>query len=148
MSSGRIEAPATGRQRWNAAVEERIAGAALDVFEQEPISPDKPAADAAGPGAAGTRMGLVSHVAPQLTGSGTVPYPGTHALRPLESGMVLSLETTMRHPQMGYVRLEDTVVVTDTGCEGYGVRPAAGTLLAVEKPAGCRGGPQRMGIDP
>ncbi len=65
-------------------------------------------------------MGLVSHEAPHLTGSGNVPYPGTHALRPLESGMVLSLETTMRHPQVGYVKLEDTVVVTDTGCEGYG----------------------------
>ncbi len=65
-------------------------------------------------------MGLVSHEAPHLTGSGNVPYPGTYTARPLQAGMVLSLETTMRHPQVGYVKLEDTVVVTDVGCEGYG----------------------------
>lgn len=65
-------------------------------------------------------MGLVQHEAPHLTGSGFVPYPGTHQGRPLEPGMVLSIETEVRHPEVGYVKLEDTVVVTADGHEAYG----------------------------
>jgi Xaa-Pro aminopeptidase len=34
--------------------------------------------------------------------------------------MVLSIETDLRNPDVGLVKLEDTVVVTDTGCEGFG----------------------------
>jgi Xaa-Pro aminopeptidase len=34
--------------------------------------------------------------------------------------MVVSIETTMLHPKRGFIKLEDTVVVTDTGCEGFG----------------------------
>jgi len=65
-------------------------------------------------------MGLVSHEAPHLTSTGPVPYPAMDADRPLESNMVISIETTMLHPRRGFIKLEDTVVVTDTGCQGFG----------------------------
>src|SRR5262249_36639607 len=31
-----------------------------------------------------------------------------------------SVETTLQHPQRGFIKLEDTVVVTDTGFDIYG----------------------------
>jgi Xaa-Pro aminopeptidase len=67
-------------------------------------------------------MGLVSHEAPRLTAKGPVPYDAYDADRPLESGMVVSVETTLQHPQRGFIKLEDTVVVTDTGIDIYGER--------------------------
>ena len=67
-------------------------------------------------------MGLVSHEAPRLTNSGPVPYDAYDADRPLEIGMVISVETTLQHPQRGFIKLEDTVVVTPTGAEVYGDR--------------------------
>jgi Xaa-Pro aminopeptidase len=65
-------------------------------------------------------MGLVSHEAPRLTERGPVPYRPEHRDKPLESGMVVSVETTLRHPARGFIKLEDTVVVTDSGHEIYG----------------------------
>jgi Xaa-Pro aminopeptidase len=65
-------------------------------------------------------MGLVSHEAPRLTATGPVPYDAYDASRPLEAGMVVSVETTLAHPQRGFIKLEDTVVVTDNGFEIYG----------------------------
>jgi Xaa-Pro aminopeptidase len=65
-------------------------------------------------------MGLVSHEAPRLTASGPVPYDDYDAHRPLETGMVISVETTMQHPKRGFIKLEDTVVVTDQGYDIYG----------------------------
>ena len=65
-------------------------------------------------------MGLVSHEAPRLMNGGPVPYPGYDIDRPLEAGMVLSIETTMNHPRRGLIKLEDTVLVTDTGAKGLG----------------------------
>jgi Xaa-Pro aminopeptidase len=65
-------------------------------------------------------MGLVSHEAPRLTASGPVPYDDYDAHRPLEAGMVVSVETTMQHPKRGFIKLEDTVVVTDKGHDIYG----------------------------
>jgi Xaa-Pro aminopeptidase len=65
-------------------------------------------------------MGLVSHEAPRLTTRGPVPYPAEDAERPLEAGTVVSVETTLMHPTRGFIKLEDTVVVTDTGHEVYG----------------------------
>jgi Xaa-Pro aminopeptidase len=65
-------------------------------------------------------MGLVSHEAPRLTATGPVPYDAYDASRPLEAGMVVSVETTLQHPQRGFIKLEDTVVVTDQGFEIYG----------------------------
>jgi Xaa-Pro aminopeptidase len=65
-------------------------------------------------------MGLISHEAPRLTTKAPVPYPADDADEPLQAGMVLSIETTLPHPKRGYIKLEDTVAVTATGCEGYG----------------------------
>jgi Xaa-Pro aminopeptidase len=83
------------------------------------------AARAAGPNAGCTDfvahgMGLVSHEVPFLmTGA---MYEGVDADRPLEAGMVLSVETTMLHPRRGFIKLEDTVAVTADGCEMFGDR--------------------------
>ncbi|HEY6992499.1 MAG TPA: Xaa-Pro peptidase family protein [Xanthobacteraceae bacterium] len=65
-------------------------------------------------------MGLVSHEAPRLTATGPVPYDAYDAGRPLEAGMVISVETTLQHPRRGFIKLEDTVVVTDAGFDIYG----------------------------
>jgi Xaa-Pro aminopeptidase len=67
-------------------------------------------------------MGLVSHEAPRLTNSGPVPYDAYDAERPLETGMVVSVETTLQHPERGFIKLEDTVVVTPAGFDIYGDR--------------------------
>jgi Xaa-Pro aminopeptidase len=63
-------------------------------------------------------MGLVSHEAPRLTAR--MGYDAYDAPRPLEAGMVISVETTLQHPKRGFIKLEDTVAVTDTGHEIYG----------------------------
>ncbi|MBX6424722.1 MAG: aminopeptidase P family protein [Variibacter sp.] len=65
-------------------------------------------------------MGLVSHEVPHLTATGPVPYSDEDARRPLESGMVISVETTIQHPRRGFIKLEDTVAVTETGHEVFG----------------------------
>jgi Xaa-Pro aminopeptidase len=65
-------------------------------------------------------MGLVSHEAPHLTNHGPVPYTDEDARRPLEAGMVISVETTLKHPSRGFIKLEDTVAVTETGFELFG----------------------------
>jgi len=67
-------------------------------------------------------MGLVSHEAPRLTNSGPVPYDAYDAPRPLETGMVVSVETTLQHPRRGFIKLEDTVIVQPNGFEVYGDR--------------------------
>jgi Xaa-Pro aminopeptidase len=67
-------------------------------------------------------MGLVSHEAPRLTSTGPVPYSGDDAEKPLEEGMVISIETTLHHPRRGFIKLEDTVAVTAHGHEAYGDR--------------------------
>jgi Xaa-Pro aminopeptidase len=67
-------------------------------------------------------MGLISHEAPRLTGAGPVPYPAYDADRPLAKGMVISIETTLQHPRRGYIKLEDTVAVTDDGWQAFGDR--------------------------
>ena len=67
-------------------------------------------------------MGLVSHEAPRLTNVGPVPYDNYDAKRPLEAGMVISVETTLQHPRRGFIKLEDTVVVQPNSFEVYGDR--------------------------
>lgn len=59
-------------------------------------------------------MGYVNHEAPHVE----LARPGDG--RKLAAGMVLSIETTLKNPEVGFVKLEDTVVVTDTGWEAYG----------------------------
>jgi Xaa-Pro aminopeptidase len=65
-------------------------------------------------------MGTIQHEAPHLDGTGVIAYPATYSNRPLRAGMVLSIETDLKNPDVGFVKLEDTVVVTESGCEGYG----------------------------
>jgi Xaa-Pro aminopeptidase len=65
-------------------------------------------------------MGLVSHEAPHLTNDGPVPYTDEDAHRPLEAGMVISVETTLKHPTRGFIKLEDTIAVTEQGFEIFG----------------------------
>lgn len=65
-------------------------------------------------------MGLVSHEAPRLMDSPRFSYDGYDKERPLEAGHVISIETTMAHPKRGFVKLEDTIIVTDNGYEAVG----------------------------
>ncbi|MDI7861652.1 Xaa-Pro peptidase family protein [Rhizobiaceae bacterium n13] len=67
-------------------------------------------------------MGLISHEAPFLMTNHPVTYEGVDASRPLETGMVLSVETTMLHPTRGFIKLEDTLAVTAEGYEMFGDR--------------------------
>ncbi|HKY10219.1 MAG TPA: Xaa-Pro peptidase family protein [Candidatus Binatia bacterium] len=63
-------------------------------------------------------MGLITHEAPRLAQQRA--YTGYDAERPLESNMVVSIETTMKHPRRGFIKLEDTVAVTGDGWQGFG----------------------------
>lgn len=56
-------------------------------------------------------IGMVSHEQPDLSASSP---------RPLEAGMVLSIETDFIHPEVGHVKIEDAVAVTESGCDGLG----------------------------
>lgn len=67
-------------------------------------------------------MGLISHEAPFLMTNHPVAYEGVDADKPLEAGMVISVETTMLHPKRGFIKLEDTVAVTADGHELMGAR--------------------------
>ena len=67
-------------------------------------------------------MGLITHETPFLMTNHPVAYDGVDALRKLEPGMVLSVETTMMHPRRGFIKLEDTVAITQTGYEMFGNR--------------------------
>jgi Xaa-Pro aminopeptidase len=65
-------------------------------------------------------MGIVSHEAPWLMSNAVPTYPAYHADRPLEAGMVVSIETELHHTRRGFIKLEDTLVVTDGGWEALG----------------------------
>ena len=65
-------------------------------------------------------MGLISHEAPFLMTNHPVAYDGIDANEPFREGMVLSVETTMQHPTRGYIKLEDTVILTADGYELFG----------------------------
>ena len=65
-------------------------------------------------------MGIVAHEAPRLSDKAPQKYPGYDADRPLEQGMVISIETTMNHPTRGFIKLEDTVAVTNDGWQAFG----------------------------
>ncbi len=67
-------------------------------------------------------MGLITHEAPFLMTNHPVTYDGVDAERPLEAGMVISVETTMLHPKRGFIKLEDTLAITETGYEMFGDR--------------------------
>ena len=74
-------------------------------------------------------MGMIQHEAPHLTSTGLIPYPGLYENRPVEPGMVLSIETDLKNPEVGFVKLEDTVVVTKEGWEAYGDRGRDWTVV-------------------
>jgi Xaa-Pro aminopeptidase len=65
-------------------------------------------------------MGLVTHEAPRLMDYPRMSYQGYDKELPLEPGHVISIETTMAHPTRGFVKLEDTILVTATGYEALG----------------------------
>jgi Xaa-Pro aminopeptidase len=75
--------------------------------------------------------GLVTHEAPRLTATGSPPYPAAHADRPLREGMVISIESQVVDPVLGFIKLEDTLIVTGDGPEpvadhGRGFNPIGG----------------------
>jgi Xaa-Pro aminopeptidase len=61
--------------------------------------------------------GLLTHEAPRLMDDAAPPYPATHRERPLEAGMVLSIETHVNDAELGFIKLEDTVLVMPNGHE-------------------------------
>ncbi len=56
-------------------------------------------------------LGMVNHEPPEVS-------ERSHGS--LEASMVLSVETEYLHPEAGHIKIEDTIVVTPTGCEGLG----------------------------
>jgi Xaa-Pro aminopeptidase len=62
---------------------------------------------------------MVTHEVPRLSNRAPSPYPDTDAHLPLQPGMVISVETTLKHPTRGFIKLEDTVAVVDGGHEVY-----------------------------
>jgi Xaa-Pro aminopeptidase len=64
--------------------------------------------------------GLVTHEAPRLTATGSPPYPAAHVELPLQAGMVLSIESQVLDPLVGFVKLEDTVIVGVDAPEAVG----------------------------
>lgn len=66
--------------------------------------------------------GLLTHEAPRLMSNGAPPYSATHRNRALSAGMVLSIETHVVDSEVGFVKLEDTVIVTRHGYEVPGDR--------------------------
>lgn len=67
-------------------------------------------------------MGLISHEAPFLMTNHPVAYQNRDADKPLRANMILSVETTMLHPERGFIKLEDTLRVTESGYELFGTR--------------------------
>jgi Xaa-Pro aminopeptidase len=65
-------------------------------------------------------VGMILHEAPRLIGGVPFSYEADDAKRPLEAGMVVSIETAIKHPRRGFIKLEDTLAVTDTGYEAFG----------------------------
>jgi Xaa-Pro aminopeptidase len=58
-------------------------------------------------------IGMVSHEQPTLN----VP---AQRERTLQAGHVCSVETEYLHPDVGHVKIEDTIAITPDGSEGYG----------------------------
>jgi Xaa-Pro dipeptidase len=65
-------------------------------------------------------LGLVGHESPRLAHGRPLPYPASDAELPIEAGMVLSIETAVKHPARGFIKLEDTVVATERGSVALG----------------------------
>ena len=76
-------------------------------------------------------MGLVLHEAPRLAYGRPLPYPADDAERPLEVGMMLSIETSIRHPTRGFIKLEDTLAVTADGSEAFADNGRGWSIIGV-----------------
>lgn len=77
----------------------------------------------------GEGTGLVGHEAPRLMTLSPLPNPGRHNDEPLEAGMVLGVETTLKHPEIGIIKLEDVVAVTADGYEALGDEAREWTVI-------------------
>lgn len=89
------------------------------------IRPGVPCRDILAEGEAASRRYNFSSYARFVVHSiGMVPYEqpvfSPETTRVLEKGMVLSIETDFLHPEVGHVKIEDAVAVTEDGCEGLG----------------------------
>lgn len=80
-------------------------------------------------------MGIIGHEAPRLSDRGPVTYPAYDAELPLQAGMVLSIETTLIHPRRGYIKLEDTLAVTETGWDAFGDGGRGWNIIPAAAPA-------------
>jgi Xaa-Pro aminopeptidase len=58
-------------------------------------------------------IGMVSHEQPMINRP-------DQAHRTLQKGHVLSLETEFLHPEVGHIKIEDTIVITPDGAQGLG----------------------------
>ncbi len=58
-------------------------------------------------------IGMVSHEQPMINRP-------EQAGRTLQSSHILSLETEFLHPEVGHVKIEDTLAITANGAEGLG----------------------------
>lgn len=58
-------------------------------------------------------IGMVSHEQPMINRP-------EQAGRTLQNGHILSLETEFLHPEVGHIKIEDTIAITPTGAEGLG----------------------------
>jgi Xaa-Pro aminopeptidase len=65
-------------------------------------------------------LGLVTHETPRLAPPGVFPYDAADAGAPLQAGMVISVETAIKHPQIGFIKLEDTIAIEASGARAYG----------------------------
>ena len=65
-------------------------------------------------------MGMIQHEAPHIYDKGIIPYPAPYKNKPLEAGMVLSIETDLKYEGVGFIKLEDTVIIEQDGCQAYG----------------------------
>ena len=66
-------------------------------------------------------MGLIPHEAPRLSTKAPVPYPAEGAEKSARGrNGHLDRNGDPSVPRRGFIKLEDTVVVTKDGCEGYG----------------------------
>jgi Xaa-Pro aminopeptidase len=81
-------------------------------------------------------MGLLTHEAPRLVANGSPSYPATHRDRPLEAGMVISIETHVADPEIGFVKLEDTAIVTVDGREDVAAHGRDWNVFGQARPEG------------
>jgi Xaa-Pro aminopeptidase len=80
--------------------------------------------------------GLLTHEAPRLVANGSPSYPATHRDRPIEAGMVISIETHVADPEIGFVKLEDTAIVTADGCEDVAAHGRGWNMFGQSRPEG------------